>query len=315
MMLELRHLRILCAIADAGSLGKAALALRLSQPAMSAQVRRLEQMLGGELFVRSRAGVEPTEFGLGVVDQARDILTRVEALGWRPASPPGVEVVTLRLGATITPVLPGLVARTSDAHPEITISVRSEYAIETLMELLEADRIDMALVLDYPGRELRTSEVIASRPFTVEPTFVAMPANHRLAQRVEVPLSELSDEAWFVTPDDGAGWPGVFYEACAQAGFTPKRTHQLLDEKNLLRLIVAGVGVTACQPTMKPIYGMTILPLEGSPIRCRQLLAWRRDGTVAPLAQELHRFAAEAHQELIRQTPHYRAWAARHQRG
>lgn len=315
MKLELRHLRILCAIADTGSLGKAALALGLSQPALSTQLRRLEQVLDGDLFARSSAGVELTEFGMEVLDQARDILARVDALGNRPRDiGPTDGRVMLRLGATITPVLSGLVAKLSEARPDITMTVRSEYAIGTLLEMLEADQIDAALVLDYPGRELCASEIVASRPFAVEPTFVALPAGHRMAQRIEIPLRELSGEAWFVTPDDGAGWPTVFYDACAQAGFHPVRTHEFLDEKNLLRLIVAGVGVTACQPTMRPIYGMTVRPLEGSPIRCRQVLAWRRDGPAAPLASVLHRYAGETYQDLIKQTPHYRAWVARHGR-
>lgn len=314
MRLELRHLRTLCAIADAGSLGKAAAALGYSQPAMSTQLRRLEETLGGALFVRSSNGVEPTELGLGVLDQARDILARVDVLVRRPAKPSPAQGRQLRLGATITPVLPGLVARIRKAHPELKVIVRSEYAIGALLELLEAGRIDAALVLDYPGREMRDSATVASRAFTFEPAFIALPAEHPLAQRVEVPLAELAGEAWFVTPDDGAGWPGVFYDACGRAGFRPIQTHEFLDEKNLQNLIVAGMGVTVCQPTMKPIYGMVVRPLRGSPIRLRQLVAWRRDGPAEPLAPALHRFAAETYRELVTQTPHYHAWAQRQTR-
>jgi len=314
MRIELRHLRTLCAIADAGSLGKAALALGFSQPAMSTQLRRLERMLGGELFTRSSAGVEPTELGLVVLDQARDIVSRVDALTRKPSNQSTMDGRALRLGATITPVLPGLVARITTAHPDLTVTVKSEYAIVSLLEMLEAGRIDAALVLDYPGRELQDSDTVATRPFTVEPAFVALPADHPLAQRVEVPLAELSGEAWFVTPDDGAGWPGVFYDACARAGFRPIRTHEFLDERNMQNMIVAGVGVSACQPTMKPIYGMVVRPLQGSPIRYRQLLAWRRDGPADPLATTLHRFAAETYRELVAKTPHYHAWALRQPR-
>lgn len=311
MRLELRHLRILCAIADAGSLGKAALALGLSQPAMSTQLRRLEHEFGGELFMRSRSGVAPTAFGAEVLDQALDILSRVDALGRRGHEASRPEGTTLRLGATITPVLSGLVARMQEAHPEVPLTVRSEYAIGTLLEMLEAGHIDAALVLDYPGRELRDSATIATRAFASEPAFVALPADHPLSLRVEVRLSELPDEAWFVTPDDGMGWPEVFYDACGRAGFRPVRTYEFLDEKNLQNLIVAGVGVSLCQPTMKPIRGMVIKPLHGSPIRYRQVLAWRRGGPAGSFAASLHRFAAEAHRELVTQTPHYHAWSRR----
>lgn len=311
MRLELRHLRTLCAIADAGSLGAAAVSLGYSQPAMSTQLRRLEDLLGGELFVRGPSGVDLTPFGAEVIDQARDILARVDALGKRPASARADQPITLRLGATITPVVAGLVARIRVAHPDVSVTVKSEYSIGALVELLEADLIDVALVLDYPGRELRHSAAIAHRPFALEPAFVALPTSHRLAQRVEVPLSELAAEAWFVTPDDGAGWPEVFYEACERSGFRPVQTHEFLDEKNMQRMIVAGVGVSACQPTMKPIYGMVVKPLAGTPIRYRQLLAWRRDSPAGPLASALHLLATEAYRELVTQTAHYHAWTLR----
>lgn len=314
MKLELRHLRALCAIADAGSLGRAAVALGYSQPAMSTQLRRLEALLGGEIFVRGRSGVALTPFGLEIVDQAREILVRVDALGRAPAAPAPPGVITLRLGATITPVLAGLVSRIRREHPEMAVTVKTEYSIGTLIELLEAGTIDAALVLDYPGRELRHSAALAHRAFATEPAFVALPAHHRLARRAEVPLGELAAEEWFVTPDDGAGWPGVFYEACARAGFHPAQTHEVLDEKNMLQLIAAGVAVSACQPTMRPIHGMVVKPLAGTPIRYRQLLAWRRDSPAGPRAAALHLLATETYRELVTQTSHYHAWALRRSR-
>ncbi|MEU5249916.1 LysR family transcriptional regulator, partial [Streptomyces asoensis] len=60
MELEVRHLRVLCAIADAGSLHKAARELGMAQPSLSTQLRRIEQLLGGPLFVRDCMGSRPT---------------------------------------------------------------------------------------------------------------------------------------------------------------------------------------------------------------------------------------------------------------
>jgi DNA-binding transcriptional LysR family regulator len=315
MRLEVRHLRTLCAIADAGSLGKAAAALGYSQPAISKQLGRMEVLLGGELFIRGNSGVGLTPFGLEVLDQARDILSRMEALGRRPSDGSTVAGTMLRLGATETPVLPGLVARIRSIHPEVTVTVRSEYAIDVLLRLLAERVIDVALVLDYPGRELLDTETVAARAFSAEPVFVLLPVNHALAQRLEVPLADLSGEAWFVTPDDSAGWPEVFYDACGRAGFHPVRTHEFLGEKSTQKLIAAGIGVSACQPTMKPIYGTVVKPLQGSPLSYRQLLAWRRDSPAAGIAAALHRLAVETCRELITQAPHYSAWCQRQGQG
>ncbi|MDC7335841.1 LysR family transcriptional regulator [Streptomyces lydicus] len=86
MELELRHLRVLCAIADAGSVGRAASDLGYSQPAMSTQLQRIEQYFGHTLFERNSSGVELTRYGTEVLAQARDVLARAAAIGRRPAA-------------------------------------------------------------------------------------------------------------------------------------------------------------------------------------------------------------------------------------
>ncbi|MGB8943558.1 MAG: LysR family transcriptional regulator, partial [Streptomyces sp.] len=80
MDLELRHLKTIRAIADAGSLTKAATALGLAQPALSAQLKRIERALGGELFERGRHGVRATALGEFVLARARVVLPAVSGL-------------------------------------------------------------------------------------------------------------------------------------------------------------------------------------------------------------------------------------------
>ncbi|MGW4007273.1 LysR family transcriptional regulator, partial [Streptomyces nigra] len=84
MELELRHLRVLCAIADAGSVGRAAAELGYSQPAVSTQLRRIERYFGEPVFERGPAGVQLTPYGFEVVASARDVLARADAIGRRP---------------------------------------------------------------------------------------------------------------------------------------------------------------------------------------------------------------------------------------
>jgi len=96
MELELRHLRTLCAIADAGSVGRAAAVMGYSQPAMSTQPRRIERLFGEPLFLRGTSGVEPTAYGVEVVAQARDVLPRAEAIGRRGSAASGGTGRTLR---------------------------------------------------------------------------------------------------------------------------------------------------------------------------------------------------------------------------
>src|SRR5438270_799507 len=107
--LELRHLRTLCAIADTGSLRRAAVRQGYSQPAMTTQLQRIEHFFEEPLFDRSSTGVVPTPFGTEVVAQAREVLARVDAMGPRDVRRACAPGRTLRLAATNTPMLPGLV--------------------------------------------------------------------------------------------------------------------------------------------------------------------------------------------------------------
>ncbi|MFJ9846836.1 LysR family transcriptional regulator [Kitasatospora sp. NPDC101155] len=312
MELELRHLRVLCAIADTGSVGRAAAALGASQPATSTQLRRIEAHLGAPLFERTTTGVAPTGFGVEVLAAARDVLARADGLGRRAVaglSPGGRE---LRLAATNSPVLPGLLARVRSRVPELRITVSSVYRSSDIVELLERGVLDAAIAVDYPGMELRHSDAVAIRGIVTEPTFVALAAGHRLRRRTEVALADLADEPWFVTPDDGAGWPGVFFGACAAAGFAPATVHEFLgDRAELQDMIAAGLGVSTVQATARPLSAVVIKPLAGTPLRARYLLAWRPAAVGGELGETLFEAAAAAYRDLAEASPHFQAWAAR----
>ncbi|MFJ6140249.1 LysR family transcriptional regulator [Kitasatospora sp. NPDC092286] len=312
MELELRHLRVLCAIADSGSVSRAAALLGASQPATSTQLRRIERHLGAPLFERTAAGVAPTCFGVEVVTAARDLLARADCLGHRPEAPGGPARRELRLAATISPILPGLVTRARHQRPDQRFTVTSVHQSSDIVDLLEQGDADAAVAMDYPGRELRHSPSVAHRGIVTEPSFVALPAGHRLRHRTEIALVDLADEDWFLTPDDGAGWHGVFYDACAAAGFTPAAVHEFPGGRlELQEMIAAGLGISVVQATTRPLADVVVKPLAGTPVWVRHLLAWRPGGVSGEVVETLFGAAAAAYRDLIAASPAFRAWAAR----
>ncbi|MFF4258820.1 LysR family transcriptional regulator [Streptomyces sp. NPDC001663] len=312
MELELRHLRVLCAIADAGSVSRAASDLGYSQPAMSTQLRRIERYFGQALFDRGATGVRLTQYGLEVVAQARDVLAGAAAIGCRPAAGATGCRRTLRVAATNSPVLSGLVSRVRARLPDVSLAVSSVYSSARIVELLEQGALDAAVAADYPGMELKHADTVTHRGIVTEPTFVALSSRHRLGQQAQVSLADLAGEAWFLTPDDGAGWPGVFYTACAAAGFSPVAVHEFLgDQAQLQSMIADGLGVSVVQATLRPIPDVVIRPLVGTPLWCRYVLAWRPDAVAGDVAETLFQSAASAYRELAGRSPHLRAWAAR----
>ncbi|MET9354130.1 LysR family transcriptional regulator [Streptomyces sp. NPDC006617] len=312
MELELRHLRVLCAIADSGSVGRAAAALGYTQPALSTQLRRIERLLGEGLFARSSTGVELTAYGADVVSQARDIVTRADALGRRRRTGgPPAPVRRLRLGVTNTPVVPTLLDALREACPDLAVSVSSVYATGELLGLLEAGELDAALGVDYPGLPVRYSAALAHRAINTVPVFVALHVGHPLAHRIEVPLEELSEDTWFVSHDDGVGWPGAFYDACRAAGFRPADTHEFHVLDQLQSMIAKGLGVALVQPTVCPVDGVLVKPLAGDPLWQRHLLLWRRELVGAPVVEALHHHAVHTYRNLLAGAPHLQKWVTR----
>jgi DNA-binding transcriptional LysR family regulator len=315
MELELRHLRMLCTIADTMSLGRTATVLGCSQPAVSSQLKRIERLMGEDLFVRGSTGVTPTRFGVEVVVQAREVVALANAIGRRPtAGRPGTDRV-LRLAATNTPILPRLLQRARTVLPSLTAQVSSVYSSAQIVAMLENDTLDAGIAVDYPGQELDHPPAVVRRGIVTEPSFVALPADHPAGGQLDVPLIDLAKDAWFLTPDDGAGWPGVCYDAFRAAGFTPPTVHEFLgDRDQLQRMIADGLGISIVQATCRPIPGVVVKPLAGTPLWCRYLLVWHRERVSGEIAETLFGAALAAYEELITRAPHFQAWAARHYR-
>lgn len=205
-----------------------------------------------------------------------------------------------------------MVARISEQMPDVALTVSSVYASSEIVEQLERGDLDAAIAADYPGLELRHSQAIAHRGIATEPTFIALPAYHRHRQSLQVELADLAGEAWFLTPDDGAGWPGVFYGACEAAGFKPAKVHEFLgDQRQLQGMIAAGLGISPVQATFPGATGLVVKALTGTPLWCRYVLAWRRDSVPDVLAEALFAATHAAYRALIAQSAHFQSWSLR----
>ena len=146
MNVELRHLRVVVLVAEAGSVGRAARWLKVSQPSLTAQLKRIEAAFGGELFERSRTGVTPTPLGRYAVDRARAILVDVDHLSATVSAMTAVESSAARLGGFPTAPMSGIASRLRD-HGEIEqVSIEVEWSTSVLLQQLESGRLDFALL-------------------------------------------------------------------------------------------------------------------------------------------------------------------------
>ncbi|MFG2692812.1 LysR family transcriptional regulator [Kitasatospora sp. NPDC048407] len=302
MDLELRHLRVLCAIADTGSVGRAAAAIGASQPATSTQLRRIERHLGAMVFERTAAGVVPTTFGAEVLAAAREVLARVDRLGDAVAANGERPHRELRVAAGCPALLPGTLARTRQLRPEIRFSLTAG----------PDEPFDLALALDHPDSGLRPTPTLAARVLATEPVFVALPAAHPLRHHAEPALADLAGETWLLPAADGTAWPVFVRAACESATAKPVAVSQLpYGQREIQDLVAAGLGATLVPASTPPAAGVLIKPLLGAPLWLRYVLLWRRAALGPALVDTLFGAATAAYRELAAGAPHLHSWASR----
>ncbi|MFD5226872.1 LysR family transcriptional regulator [Microbacterium sp. NPDC058342] len=305
MNIEVRHLRMLCAIADAGSLSRAAADLGLSQPSVTSALRRLEAHVAGRLFWRSHRGVEPTELGIRLISRARIALAEVDQLeGELSARRFGGP---LRIGISQMSCTPQIIANLDAAFgASTTFSVDGSTAV--LAHELKHRRHDLSVVVvsEDNKRELPGDVHVRVIQPSV-PVFVALPERHRLAGCTEVELADLASDAWVGPPGADDGSLAELRAACADAGFVP----------NVRFVVPAGVGrsivtqtdaVQLVEPASPETPGLVTRPLVGDPIRLRLVLAWQRDDVRRDAPDIAHRAAMSAYTQFARSSPVYVDW-------
>ncbi|MCY0949670.1 LysR family transcriptional regulator [Streptomyces sp. H27-S2] len=307
MQLELRHLQAVCRIAEAGSLGGAARRLGVSQPALSAQLRRIEKVTGGELFVRGRNGVEPTALGQFVLAKARRVLSEMDALGAEAR-----EIATgtpLRLGCILLVLLDGLLVRTDRSMAGQEITVDLEDSVTALARMLGAGQYDAIVYGEVNGHEVPLPGGSAARTLVPkEPFCVRLSEKHRLAHRQVIDLADLAGESWMTLVVDDDGGPEALLAACVKAGFTPSLRYRITDRKMHYDLIAAGRAVSLTQPTAPTAAGTVMRPLLGAPVTGRIRLAWNRSTVSARQAELLFEAAAGAYVADVENNAFHKAW-------
>ena len=261
--MELRHFRYVVAIADEGSVTRAAARLRMQQPPLSQQLRNLERELGFLLFERSKKGVLPTAAGTVFLDDARRLLAEAERAKDRAADAAAGLDGTLAIGFTSSAAMgriaPEMIAAYRATYPGVRLSLADGNAA-TLTQAVLQSTIDIAVVrtpvLSAP--ELRCDSILQ------EPMLLAVASSHPIARAASrrqrtLNLRALAGEPFILVRRPGA--PGMyanFVAACQAAGFVPRIAHEVESMLTNLLLVAAGVGLTVVPASMLGTHGELI---------------------------------------------------------
>ncbi|HET9142121.1 LysR family transcriptional regulator [Actinophytocola sp.] len=315
-MLEARHLRIVRAISDTGSLTKAAVELGLTQPALTHQLHRMERMFGGTLFVRDRRGARPTALGLHVIERARVVLPSMDALVREArilAEGQDSTAPQVRVAIHPSPLPVAVVAALRELMPCGQISLRTESSGQRQLELLAAGALEVAILTEYPSLPMpRPAEIVVHEVVT-EPLFVALSESHVLAEQEEISLADLSDESWIIPEDAEARTAEHLRHICDEAGIVPTVAYRVTSQV-ARDLVARGMAITLFQPTAAATDGLVFRPLKGSPAELRHVIAVRAASPVARYGAELAEAARASYWTHAARSTAYREWLGRHRR-
>lgn len=279
-----RQLEYVVAVADHLSFSRAAEVCGVSQPALSTQVREVEQRLGLPLFERGRGGVSIPDHARPVLDAARRAIRAVDDVVDAAVDLRGELVGPVRIGVipTMAPyLLPTLVRELRRRHPR-SEPVLTEERTDDLVRRIELGELDIGLLAaPVPGEGFDVVE-LATDEF-----HLAMPAEHPFAGRGPLPAGVLAGLPVMLL-EDGHCLRDQAIEACASVGATAEGTIQGTSLTTLCQMVSAGGGVTllpasALEVEARSGSGLVTRPLRDPRPHRTVVLAWRGSSPLAPL--------------------------------
>jgi len=240
--MDTRQLAAFCAVVEKSSFSQAAEKLGVTQPAVSLQVRALEERLGQTLLDRSGRRVEPTEAGLRLYRSAQRMLALEEQLYDEVADESGGLQGTLAIGASTGPgahLVPLLLCEFQRAHPELHVAL-SIWDTQTVSEKVAQRELELGVV-----GALRRNRSLEFEPLVRDEIVLAVPPGHRAAGGT-VSVDELREET-VIAMQEGAGVRQVVDEELRRAGLRVRELEPRLElglQESVKSAVAAGFGVT-----------------------------------------------------------------------
>ena len=261
--MELRHLRYFVAVAEAENVTRAAAKLRVAQPAVSRQIRDLEDELGVALLERTAKAVRLTEPGRLFLSEARAVLQRAdEAVAAVRAAADGSEG-ELHVGyapSLTVEILPRALRRFQSEFPKVRVALH-DFSTEEMLAGLRDGPLQLALMIEPAGAQLRG---LRFRELARYPMCVAVAPTHPLARSASVTLSRVATEPLIAYsradyPEYHESLAGIF----APVGRTPAITEEHDSVTSLIAAVEAGRGLALVPSCMSCMVGprLKILPL------------------------------------------------------
>jgi DNA-binding transcriptional LysR family regulator len=286
---ELTPLRYFAAIARAGHMTRAARTLGITQPALSAVVKKLENELGAELLHRTGRGVELTEAGRVFLTAAEDALRRVDSGVQSVRELAGLESGSIRVGggATATTyLLPAVVSEIRRRYPGLRFYVR-EGGSSVIAGAVLSGELDLGIVtLPLPPAAAGGAKDLLTIPLVEDELRLIVPDRHPLATRKGFRWTDLAGEP-VVAFEAGTAVRAMIDEASSAAGVSLMVVMELRSIESLKQMVAAGIGIGfVSRFALRPNAG---LPCRDGRLSRRLAIVRRGDRIPSPAAAEFER--------------------------
>jgi LysR family transcriptional regulator, low CO2-responsive transcriptional regulator len=295
----LRQLEILDAVARCGSFSGASTELHLSQPAVSMQIKQLEDVLGLPLFEHMGKRIHLTKAGEEALKTSRIIAAELSNLQHAVAEIQGLKGGTLTVSATSTAsvLAARLMALFRALHPDVRLSLNVVNR-ETLLLHLAENNIDLALMGKPPeGLDVR------AQAFMDNPLVVIAATGHPLAGVADIPLERLVAEP-LIGREQGSGTRGALEKFLEGHGLSLKPAMEMNKNEAIKQAVEAGLGLGVVSlHTVKAELAsgqLCVLDVRGFPLMRQWYLVQRRGKRLSPAAQAFAQFVLNEAAQVAR---------------
>ena len=289
---SLRRLRVFEAVARHRSFTRAAAELHLTQPAVSMQLRQLEEESGLALIEQMGRRLDVTPAGREIAECARAVMARLREAEESLDALKGAGGGELHIASTTTAkyFAPKLLAEFRRQHPEVRVRLTVSNR-EAVVRDLTDNAVDLA-IMGTPPRGLDTVAV----PFAKHPMAIIAAPEHPLARRRRLPLARLAAET-FLIRERGSGTRSAMGRFLDARGFHPRETIEMSSNETLKQAVMAGMGVSFLSLHTVGLElaakRLIVLQVAGTPVMRAWYVIHRERKRLSPVAQAFKAFLVE----------------------
>jgi len=297
--LSLRQLRYFAAVAEYGSFRQAAFKLNITQPTLSNQISVLEELLGLQLFERSRSGTSTTVEGRELLISARRVIEEAQGFSTQASSLSGGGIGTYRLGVTPTLgpyLLPHILSPIHSRYKDLKLYVREEAPSDLESGLINSQFDFILSTLPIMSKEL------VFMPLFREPLKLAITKDHRLANKVRINRMDLFGEQ-VLTISEHHLFHRQISELCEKVGASVRRDYEGTSLDTLRQMVVMGMGMAFLpalyvRSEIRQESELRIANVEGVNVVRNHALVWRNTSP----ARNFYRQLALEIREIVSET-------------